>query len=59
MLGSEVAAVDQIIIAKTDKFQKDVMADVGLQKILSWGLKLLQDLEICPRHQEIKVQEST
>lgn len=41
MLGSEVAAVDQIIIAKTDKFQKDVMADVGLQKILSWGLKLL------------------
>lgn len=57
-----MAAWIMVVVAETEKFQKDVMADIGLQKILSWGLKLLQDLGMHPRRQQmmvIKGQEST
>lgn len=57
-----MAAWIMVVVAETEKFQKDVMADIGLQKILSRGLKLLQDLGMHPRRQQmmvIKGQEST
>lgn len=40
-----MAAVDQVVVAEIEKFRKDVMmADVGLQKVLSWGLKVITGL---------------
>lgn len=57
-----MAAWITVVVAEIEKFQKDVMADVGLQKIFSWGLKLSQDLGMHPRRQQmmvIKGKEST
>lgn len=36
-----MAAVDQVVLVEIEKFQKDVMADVRLQKILPWGLQVI------------------